>query len=273
MSSLARGPQIKPRKMTRGLPSRVSNALVPAIIVLAVLFAIWEILVRTGAGGEFGIPPPVEVVKGIGNLAGEEYFWEAMRITTVEALYGFALGASVGLLFGVLIGSYDLMRRTLNPFVVLFQNMPKPALAPMFVVWFGYGMNSKVATAGAIAFFPVLINTIVGFDSTPDEMRLLMRSYGTSRWQAIRRFVMPDSLPTVFAGLKTAASLALVGAIVAEFIGAFKGLGALVLSFNFALQLDLAFAVLVYLAFLGFVLYAAVELVERRVVFWRGKSN
>ena len=251
----------------------MTSAVVPALIVFAVLAAIWEILVRVGAGGEFGIPAPLDVAKGVVELAGEGYFYEALRATTVEALYGFALGASVGLVLGGLIGSFEIVRRTLNPFVVLFQNMPKPALAPMFVVWFGYGMNSKIATAATIAFFPVLINTIVGFDSVAEDMRLLMRSYGTTRWQSVRKFVMPDSLPAIFAGLKTAASLSLVGAVVAEFIGALEGLGALIQTFNFGLQLDLAFAVLVYLSLLGFALYAAVELVERRFVFWKGKSG
>jgi NitT/TauT family transport system permease protein len=273
MSSQVLVPPPAPSKVQKGRTARIRNALIPALIVLAVLVAVWDLLVRTGAGGEFGIPAPVDVAKGVVNLAGEEYFYEALRATTVEALYGFALGASVGLVLGVLIGSFEIVRRTLNPFVVLFQNMPKPALAPMFVVWFGYGMNSKVATAATIAFFPVLINTIVGFDSVADDMRLLMRSYGTTRWQSVRKFIMPDSLPAVFAGLKTAASLSLVGAIVAEFIGSLEGLGTLVQSFNFALQLDLAFAVLVYLSLLGFALYAAVELVERKFVFWKGKSN
>jgi NitT/TauT family transport system permease protein len=250
----------------------VGNAF-PAVVVFAILWGIWEVLVRTGAGGEFGLPPPVDVVRGIVNLAGESYFYDSLWTTTVEALYGFALGASVGLGLGIFIGSFRIVRRTLNPFVVLFQNMPKPALAPMFVVWFGYGMNSKVATAAAIAFFPVLINTIVGFDSVSDDMRLLMRSLGTSRLQAVRKFVLPDSMPAIFAGLKTAASLSLVGAIVAEFVGSLKGLGSLVQSFNFALQLDLAFAVLVYLSVLGYLLYAVVELAEKKIVFWKGKSS
>jgi len=273
MSSQVLVPPPSAPEASKGSTSRVTSTGVPALIVLVVMVAIWDVLVRIGAGGEFGIPPPLDVAKGVVNLAGEKYFYEALRATTVEALYGFALGASVGLALGVLIGSFALVRRTLNPFVVLFQNMPKPALAPMFVVWFGYGMNSKVATAATIAFFPVLINTIVGFDSVADDMRLLMRSYGTTKWQSLRKFIMPDSLPAIFAGLKTAASLSLVGAIVAEFVGSLEGLGTLVQSFNFALQLDLAFAVLVYLSLLGFALYAAVELVERRFVFWKGKSN
>ncbi len=254
------------------LPRRVVSALVPALVVFVFVVAIWEVLVRTGMGGEFGLPAPLSVGASVVDLARESYFHEAVWTTALEAAYGFALGASVGFVLGGLIGSFAIVRRTLHPFVVLFQSMPKPALAPMFVVWFGYGMTSKVMTAAAISFFPVLINTITGFEAVPDDMRLLMRSYRTSRWQATRKFVVPDALPAIFAGLKTAASLALVGAIVAEFIGALKGMGSLIQSFNFALQLDLAFAVLVYLSLLGFFFYAAVEFVERRIVFWQEKD-
>lgn len=262
-----------PSRIQRGRVWTIFHAVVPPIIVLAILLVIWEILVRTGVGGEFGLPHPLSVVGGVANLAGEEYFWEDTWITTVEAVYGFGLGASVGLILGGMTGSFKIIRRTLHPFVVLFQNMPKPALAPLFVVWFGYGITSKVMTAAAISFFAVLINTIAGFDSVTDEMRMLMRSYGTTKWQAIRKFLIPDSLPAIFAGLKTAASLSLVGAIVAEFVGAQDGLGSLIESFNFALQLDLTFAVLVYLALLGFGLFKFVELVEKRVVFWQGRSD
>src|SRR5919106_4393117 len=112
--------------------ARILSLVVPATVVFAIVVAIWEVLVRTGAGGEFGLPAPLSVGAAVIELAQEEYFYEAVRTTTLESAYGFIVGASAGFALGVLIGSSEIARRTLHPFVVLFQSMPKPALAPMF---------------------------------------------------------------------------------------------------------------------------------------------
>lgn len=251
--------------------SLLSDAL-PAVIILVVLLAIWELMTRAGMVGRFTMPRPIELGRALLRLPGEPFFWEAVAITTQEAVLGFLIGSGLGLLLGGLVGGYAGVRRAFHPLLVMFQMLPKPALAPLFVVWFGYGLSSKVMTAAAISFFPVFINTVAGLEAIPDQMRLLGRSYGASRWQVLTKIGIPNVLPDTFAGLKTGMSLAVVGAIVAEFVGAQKGMGALLAAFNFQLQLDLAFAVIFYLALLGYALYAIVDLVDRRVVIWRGRS-
>jgi NitT/TauT family transport system permease protein len=158
------------------------------------------------------------------------------------------------------------------PYVVLFQSLPKVALAPIFVVWFGFGISSKVIMAGTIAFFPLLVNTHTGLDSVNRNAILLMEGYGASRWLLFWKLSFPEILAAVMAGMKAAITFALIGAIVAEFVGAQKGLGILLERFNFQLQMEMAFAVLLYLALLGLVLYLLVDYVDRRVIFWKGHA-
>jgi NitT/TauT family transport system permease protein len=251
---------------------RLVNNAVPAVVIFVLFVTVWEVMTRLGVVGRFTMPSPLELAGALVQLPQEAFFWEAVLITTQEAVLGFLIGAGAGVVLGGVVGSYPVMRRAIHPLLVMFQMLPKPALAPLFVVWFGYGLSSKVMTAAAISFFPVFINTVAGLESIPEQMRLLGRSYGASRWQVLRMIGFPNVLPDTFAGLKTSMSLAVVGAIVAEFVGAQKGMGALLHAFNFQLQLDLAFGVIVYLALLGFALYWIIELVDRRVVIWRGRS-
>jgi len=158
------------------------------------------------------------------------------------------------------------------PYVILFQSLPKVALAPIFVIWFGFGLASKVIMAATIAFFPVLVNTLTGLEGVNKNAQLLFRGYGASRSLLFRKLSLPEILASVMAGLKTAITLALIGAIVAEFVGAQKGLGILLERFNFQLQMEEAFAVLLYLALMGLVLYLALDVIDRKVIFWKGHS-
>jgi NitT/TauT family transport system permease protein len=255
-----------------GVVGRGVRSILPAAIILVVIVVAWELMDRAGMIGQFTLPPPIEFARALLLLPQEPFFHEAVVVTAQEAVIGFLIGSSLGLLLGVLVGTYSPVRRALQPLIVMFQMLPKPALAPLFVVWFGYGLGSKVMTAAAISFFPVFINTVAGLASIPEAMILLGRSYGASRRQVIQKIGFPNVLPDTFAGLKTSMSLAIVGAIIAEFVGAEKGMGALLMVFNFQLQLDLAFGVIFYLALLGYVLYSLIDLLDRRVVIWRGRS-
>jgi NitT/TauT family transport system permease protein len=238
-------------------------------LVLPILLGAWEAVSRTDTVDPIILPPPSEIASATWRLMQEEYFWEAVKITLYETLAGFAIGSAAGLVLGAAIGTVPIVRHVLYPFVIAFQNTPRVALAPLFLTWFGFGLTSKIVMAATICFFPPLINTVVGIDTVDDDARTLLRSFGASRWQTFRKLTLQSSLPMVFAGLKTAMTLALIGAIVAEFVGATKGMGVLINTFNFQLNVAEAFSVIITLSLIGVVLYGLMELLDRRIVFWR----
>jgi NitT/TauT family transport system permease protein len=147
--------------------------------------------------------------------------------------------------------------------------MPKVVLAPIFITWFGFGIESKIVMAIAISFFPVVINTVVGLESVEENAALLMRSLAASRSQVFWKLAWPTALPSIFAGLKTSLTLALIGALVAEFVTAKDGLGTLITTFSFELKVYLVFAVIIVVSLLGLVMYGLMEYLERKIVFWR----
>jgi NitT/TauT family transport system permease protein len=156
----------------------------------------------------------------------------------------------------------------LYPFIVMFQAMPKVALAPLIIVWFGLGITSKVVSAALVAFFPLMVNTIVGLRSADEDRINLMRSLAASRWQIFWMLQLPNAMPYIFAGLEIAMIFALIGAIVGEFVGAQSGLGMLIQSMNFTMDVAGQFSILLILSVLGLLLNSIVSGVRRRVLFW-----
>jgi NitT/TauT family transport system permease protein len=257
------------RRSAGGDRAKITKYLWPAVTLL-VLIGVWEILSRTGVFNEIIVPPASDVFVALYNLAGEDYFWDATWVTVKETLIGFVLGVAGAWILGTLIGMVRFFRLSLYPLVIAFQITPRIALAPLFLTWFGFGITSKIVLAATICFFPVLIAVVVSLDTVDKDGRSLMRSFGASRWVEYRMLALPASLPVVFAGIKTAVTLALIGAIVAEFVGASEGMGVLIKTFNFQLQVAEGFAVIIALAIVGLVLYGITELIENRLVFWRG---
>jgi NitT/TauT family transport system permease protein len=154
------------------------------------------------------------------------------------------------------------------PFIVAFQNTPRIALAPIFLTWFGFGIESKVVMAAVICFFPVVINTVAGIAGVDENAKTLFRSLGATKTQAFFRLTLPSAAPITFAGIKTALTLALLGAIVGEFVGASEGLGVLIKELNFQLEVAMGFAVVIALAVIGLALYGLIELAEKRLITW-----
>ena len=189
-------------------------------------------------------------------------------ITTQEVLWGFVLAVFGGVLLGLAIHVMPLMHRTIYPLVVVFQGLPKIALAPLMVVWFGYGDTSKVLMAFLFAFFPVVISTMGGLASTPAHLVEHFRAIRASAWTTFRRLQVPSALPAILDGCKSAMPLAVIGAIVGEFIGAEHGLGHLILEANANARTDLLFAALIAISVVSGVLYLLVELAAKRV-WWR----
>ena len=220
---------------------------------------------------EIILPAPTSIADAMGRIVGESFFWNATWVTTQEALIGFGAGVLVAWVLGTLIGLFRGFSLAVYPPVVAFQIMPRVALAPVFLTWFGFGITSKIVMAATICFFPVLVNTILGMQGVSRDARALMRSLGASKWEEYRKLLLPASLPAIFASLKVAIALALIGAIVAEFLGASEGMGVLLREFSFQLRIAESFAVLIALSLLGLVLYGLAALLESRLIFWRGR--
>ncbi|MEE8599946.1 ABC transporter permease [Euzebya tangerina] len=260
-----------PRRGSRLLGFLKQLAL-PAAFGLVVLVA-WEVLVRVDVLDPIIFPAPTSILSRWGELAQEPFYWEAVRITSVEAALGFFLGSFTGFAIGALCTIFTSVRQTIYPWVIGFQNTPKIALAPVFATWFGFGMTSKVVLAATICFFPLVISTIVGLDAVDRDNRLIFRSFGASRTQMFWKLVVPSALPVIFSAVKHALTLAVIGAVVAEFVSGSQGLGVLVKDFNFRLDIAAAFAMIASLGLLGLVMYGAVAYADKKIVFWRDTSN
>lgn len=242
--------------------------LLLSVLLFVVIIGGWELLVRVLNIPPIIFPPPSAVIVSLINSLGSPSFLYHFWITFYETIAGFAVGAVIGLLLGGVIGQFPLLERTLYPYVVAFQTVPKVAVAPIIVIWFGYGVTSKVVITATIAFFPVLANTIVGLRATPPDQLELLIAYTANRWQTFWKVKVPQALPYIFVGLDVAIVLSVIGAIVGEFVGAQAGLGYLIMQRNFSMDMAGTFAILVVLSVMGMALHGLIQAVQRRVVFW-----
>ena len=250
-------------------PSRLARRLWPPLLFLVLLVGLWELALAVDYVSESILPHPKDIVVSFYELVIEESFiWDDVAATLWESVAGFGLGAALGLALAIPSGLSPVMRQMLGPYAVALQVTPRIAIAPLIIAWAGFGYNSKIWIAAIIAFFPVYVNALTGILTVDEDAREMFRSLGASRWQMFTHLMVPGSLPVLFAGLKTAAGLALVGAVVGEFISAERGLGVLVQQFSSQLAIADAFAVILMLMFLGLLLYGAMEWLERATVFW-----
>lgn len=245
----------------------------PPGLVMMIFLGSWEIASRSGMVNDVIVPAPSDVAVSLVLMLDDGFFWDATFVTMTETIVGFLIGVSLAWAVGTILGTYAWTKTAFYPIVVAFQTTPRVALAPLFLTWFGFGLTSKIVMAATICFFPVLINVMVGMDTVDKNARSLMRSLGASRWDEYTKLVLPASLPLIFAGIKNAITLALIGAIVAEFVGASRGMGVLIKSLNFQLDVAGGFAVILALMFFGLILYWIVEYIDTKVVFWRSHSG
>lgn len=231
-----------------------------------VFLAVWEAGVRLFRVPAYLMPPPSSVldvfIKELPRLM--QHGW----VTTYEMLLGYALAVAIAVPLAIAITASQRFDRFVTPQMLFFQIVPKVAIAPLFLVWFGVGTTPKVLVAFLISFFPIVIDAAVGLRSMSAEMRDLARSMGASRWQVFAQFRLPTSLPYLFSGLKVAATLAVAGAVVGEFVGADKGLGYLLLVTNSNMETALMFASIVALTIIGLALFYAVEFLESLLIPW-----
>jgi NitT/TauT family transport system permease protein len=240
---------------------------------VALLFAVWQLVFWSEWTSEFILPAPLdvagEVAEMLKDMATGGFILDNFWITLKEIVLGLLLAAVAGIGLGAIVGETHFGRIVLMPFLVAVNAAPKVAFAPIFVAWFGFGISAKVAMGAFIAFFPLLIDTAAGLAAVGVEQIKLFRALRASRWQTFYKLKLPAALPFVFAGLKTAAVLAVVGAVVGEFLGGGDGLGGQIRVAASNLATDRVFAYVVILSAIGYAAYALVALVERKVVFWR----
>jgi NitT/TauT family transport system permease protein len=249
-------------------PLRVGQRLWPPLLFLVILVALWELALAVEYVSESILPHPKDIVVSFYELITSSFVWDDIAATLWESVAGFVLGAVLGLALAIPSGLSPIMRQMLNPYAVGLQVTPRIAIAPLIIAWAGFGYSSKIWIAAIIAFFPVYVNALTGMLTVDEDAREMFRSLGASKWQQFMQLMVPGSLPVMFAGLKTAAGLSLVGAVVGEFISAQRGLGVLVQQFSSQLAISDAFAVILMLMFLGLLLYGFMEWLERISVFW-----
>jgi NitT/TauT family transport system permease protein len=230
---------------------------------------IWEVAVRATGLPPFILPAPKQVWIRLVEVLVDGTLWRHTQITAREVFLGLALGAGLAVLLGYVVAKSRVMERLLSPYLVASQAIPVVALAPLLVLWFGPGMFSKVLICGLIVFFPVLVNTIVGVRAVPEELRDLMRSLRASRLQVIKYLELPAALPIILGGIRIGATLAVIGAVVGEFVGADKGLGFLVNIARGQYDTALVFVAIATLIVMALCLYGLVIFIEKRLLKWQ----
>ena len=234
-----------------------------SLLFAAALLLAWEAGCRALHVPALVLPPPSAIAASLWQGLASGYFWPHLRATALELLLGVVAGSSLGFAAGVLLGEHATLRRLLMPYVIASQVVPKLALAPLFVLWFGFGITSTVVITALICFFPLMENTLTALQQVAPDRLELFRMLGATRRQTLWRLKLPSGLPSILAGLRVAVVLALVGAVVGEFIGASQGLGALVIATQGTMDTARMFAVLVLIAALGLAAYQATLLLER----------
>ena len=244
-----------------------SERLQHVLIFIAGL-ALWEATSRLGWLPKIVLPSPSSIVLRLYDLFASGLIWPHLWATTVSILSGFGLGVTIGFAFGAAVALLPAIERLVYPYMVAFQTVPKVAIAPLFILWFGYGLMSKVVIAATVCLFPVLVSVMSAFHITDRDQLDMMRACGASSWQTFVHLRIRAALPIIFNGLEIAAVFAVIGAVVGEFVGAQAGLGYLITTLNFNLDVPGVFAVLILLSLLGIMLHDVVRRIGRRLVFW-----
>jgi NitT/TauT family transport system permease protein len=242
-------------------------------MLLGIILALWQAASRLDLVSRYVLPVPTDIALALAAGIADGRFPQHALVTLGEAAAGFGIAVVVGVVTGTLIAEIRFLERGVYPWLVALQTMPKIALAPLLVVWFGFGPSSKIAVASIIAFFPMLVTTIAGLRNT-DQGRLdVLRALGARRWRCFWSAKLPGALPHIFAGLSIAALFCMTGAIVGEFVGSSAGLGYLIVQANARMNIPEVFAILLALGAIGVLLFGAVQALRRRVLFWEPKQE
>jgi NitT/TauT family transport system permease protein len=236
------------------------------IAILAAIGLIWEIVVRTLNVASFLLPPPSAVLEEI--FSRPEIYWSNFLVTLGGTVAGFLIAAVAGVFMGILLVYSKGLRAILYPIIVVLQTAPKIAIAPLLIVWLGYGLLPKLVMVVSVCFFPVVMSTVAGLSSVEKDLLDLVRMLRGGAVQQFVKVAFPQAMPFIFSGLKVAATLAVIGEIVAEFVSGNTGLGNVIVVANSELNIAMSFAALLLLCAMGLGLFGLMELLERVLVPW-----
>ena len=253
------------------LPRRYVPLLRAGSVVLLLLgvIAAWQLIVMVGRYPSFILPTPREVWEELISMLPTASFWGHVAATLIAVLGGLFVGASLAILLGYCIAKSPLVNSLVSPLVVASQAIPIVAIAPLLAIWFGYGITPKIVTSLMIVFFPILVSVVAGIRSVEPNLRDLMRSLQANHWQMFTKLEVPSALPMVLSGLKVGATLAVIGAIVGEFVNSDRGLGFLIKQGNGEYNTARTFAALIVLVIMALLMYGSVALLERKWLAWR----
>ncbi len=276
MSTLHAAPEIElaarpaPGAPPAKMPSRrgLDLSWLAGPLTLIVVLLVWKGAVVLSGVSRFILPPPEAVFGRIVTLLGEPTTPSHIWTTLYETLAGFAIGTLLGTTLGFGIAKSPALERALNPLIVATQVMPKVALAPLFVLWFGFGPTSKIVIAALLAFFPLLSNVVLGVRSVEASRHDVFNSLAATPWQRFRHLELPATLPYLLTGMEVGVVLSIIGAVVGEYLGGDRGLGYLTVYAQNAFQTETVFAAILMLTVLGFALYWAVASVRRFAIPW-----
>lgn len=273
LSPSASVPGTKQLPRPRARPPLLSATRVQAVLLLAAILGLWESGLRVFGVSRQLLPPVSDIAVALWNgfnttPMAKDGYWYHSAITLSEIFLGFVVGSLVGLAIGIVVSQVPRLEALASPYIAALQSVPKVALAPIIVVWLGFGISSKVMIICLLTFFPVLVTSIAGFKAVDADRIDLLRSLSATRWQIFRYTKFPSALPYIFAGLNMAAAFSVVGAVVGEFVGAQAGLGVLILQSEAQADSAGSFAVMVVLSVIGIALTAALRKVQQRVLHW-----
>jgi NitT/TauT family transport system permease protein len=244
--------------------------VLPRLLYIVLAIALWQALIMIFKVKEFVVPSPIAVFKSLfsGELIAENTWAVHIRTTLTEIAVSFFLTAVVGFLLALVICWSRILRGILMPVIAVLNSLPKIALAPLFLIWLGYGFKANVTIAIICAFFPIVLNTTVGLDSVDEDLLDLVRYLNASKLQVFLKIRIPNSLPYVFSGLKVSATMAVVGVIVGEFVASSQGLGFLIKDSQAMMNTPPMFAALFLISGIGLGLFAFIGFLERALMPW-----
>ncbi len=243
------------------------------IALAVVVLSVWQAAVIALKVPGYILPTPTAVVNALRNGIQAGLYGTHIAATLSAMLVGYGVGVGTGVVVGALLAEFRPLERTVFPYIVAIQSVPKIALAPLFVMWLGYGLNSKVVMVALICFFPMVVNTMTGIASADKDRVDIVTTMTASRWQIFWHVRLPSAAGSIFAGLQVSVVLALIGALVGEFVGSDAGLGNLIQASQASLDTAGMFAVLVLLATIGIVSTSLVRFAHRKIVFWESSKR
>lgn len=249
-----------------------NNGWLVLVSVIAVL-AVWQAIVAASKPPAFLLPTPKNVWDRFLTSINNSTLLYHSSITLYEVLIGLMLGSVLAMFLGYFLAKSRLLEKVISPYLVASQAIPMVAIAPLLVIWFGPGIFSKILTCALIVFFPVLVNTMIGFREVPDNLRDLMHSLRATRWQRLRFLEIPSALPVLFGGLRIGATLSVIGAVVGEFVGSDKGLGFLINVGRGQFDTALVFVAIFALILMALLLYGLAMLAEKRSTRWKAQRE